>query len=119
MELVAFVDGTVVLGLVDADLVAVLDVVAYPAGDVLGGRIDIQHLVDVLVVESVLDHPFDVREIRNHAVLIEFARLAIDDDNPVVPVQGFAFALVREMEIVCSGNLQTLFYIIHFLGSNS
>ena len=98
----------------DADLVAVLHVVAYPAGDVLGGRIDIQHLVDVLVVESVLDHPLDVREVSHHAVLVEFARLAIDDDNPIVPVQGFAFALIREVEIVGSGNLQTLFYIIHF-----
>ena len=98
-----------------AYFVAILHVLANPARDILRRRIHIKHFVDVFMVESVLYHAVDVREIGYHTVFIQFARFAIDYYYPVMTVQGLAFALVTEVEIMCSGNLQTLFYIIHCL----
>ena len=110
---VALVDGAVVFRLVDTHFVAVFHVVADPAGDILRRGVHVQYFVDILMVKRIFYHLFDVGKVGDHTVLVQFACLAINHDNPVVPVQCLAFALVTEVEIVCSGNLQTLFYIIH------
>ena len=87
--------------------------VAYPAGDVLRRGIDIQHLVDVLVVEGAFDNPFDVGEVGYHTVLVQRLCLAEDGDDPVVPVQGFTLAFVTEVEIMCCRDGQRLLNVIH------
>ena len=81
----------------DGDAVAVLYMVADPTGDVLRRRVDIQYFVDILMVEGVLDDPFDVGEVGDHPVAIQFFGTAIDGDDPVVAVQGFTFAFVRQI----------------------
>ena len=87
--------------------------VAYPAGDVLRRGVDIQHFVDVLVVEGAFDNPFDVGEVGYHAVLVECLCLAEDGDDPVVPVQGFALAFVTEVEIMCRRDGQRFLNVVH------
>ena len=74
--------------------------VADPTGDILRRRIDIQYFVDIFMVKRVFHYLFDVREVGDHAVLVEFCRLAIDDNNPVVTVQVLAFALVGQRQVV-------------------
>ena len=113
-SIVHLIDGGVAFGFLDGDLIAVLHVVANPAGDIFRRRVDVQHFVDVLVVKGIFDYFLDMREIRHHAVCIQFFRLAIDDDDPVMTMQVLAFALVTQHEIMRRGNLYSLFYVIHF-----
>ena len=72
-----------------------------PAGYVLRRGIDVEYIVDILVVESVFHHTFDVREVSNHSVAIEFFGFTINGDNPVMSVQLLALTLVTEIQVVC------------------
>ena len=87
-----FVNRDISFGFLDGDLIAVLYMVADPARDILGRRIDVQHLVDILMIEGVLYDFLDVGEIGHHAILIQLLRLAIDDNDPVMAVQVLALA---------------------------
>ena len=75
--------------------------VAYPAGDIFRRGIDIQHLVDILVVEGILDYPLDMGEVSYHTVLIQRLCLAENGNYPVVPMQCLALAFITEIQIVC------------------
>ena len=110
----SFVGGNIAFGLLYADLVAVLHMVAYPTGDILGGRIDLQHLVDILVVESLFNNTFDVGEVGYHTVLVERFGFAMHGNNEIMSVQSFALAFITQMEIVRSGDCDSFFYVIHF-----
>jgi hypothetical protein len=99
-SIVSLINGHIAFGFLYGDLVTVVNMVADPLGDILRGRIDVEQVVDILMVERVLDDALDMGEVRNHTVGVQFVRLAIDDDNPVMPVQTLAFALVGEPEIM-------------------
>ena len=88
---------------------------ADPAGYVLRRRIDIQHIVDILVVESILDDTLDLRKIGNHTVGIEFFGLAINGYNPVMSVQLFALALITELEVVRSRDCECFLFVKYIL----
>ena len=70
MGLVDFVDGDISGGFLHADFVAVGYLSADPAGDVFGGGVDVDDVVEALVVESV-DHLADVGEVYHHTVGVE------------------------------------------------
>ena len=70
--------------------------VADPPGDILCRGIDVQYFVDILVVKSLFYDFLDMREVRHHAVLVKLFCFAINHDDPVVAMQLFAFALVRQ-----------------------
>ena len=112
-QLVTLINRHISLGFLYGDFITVLDVVADPFGDVLRGRIDIQHFVDVLMVEGLLDDTLDMGEVGDHSVLVEFFRLAIDDDNPVVAVQVLALAFVVKVQLVTGGYLKCFSDVIH------
>lgn len=111
--LIFFVDGDVSFALLRADLIAVVHMVADPAGDVLRGRIDVEHVVKILVVEGVLHYALDMRKIGDHAVGIEFLSLAIDGDHPVMAMQVLALTLVTEIEVVRGGDGECFFDVVH------
>ena len=98
--IVLLVDSLVVLGLPDFYFIAVLDVVAYPFGDILGGRVEREYIVEILVVEGPGDFFLDAGEVRDHAVDVESLGFAVHDHYPVVPVESLAFAFVAEVEAV-------------------
>ena len=108
-----FINRDISFGFLDGDLIAVLYMVADPARDILGRRIDVQHLVDILMIEGVLYDFLDVGEIGHHAILIQLLRLAIDDNDPVMAVQVLALAFVRQHQVMCRRNLYSFFYVIH------
>jgi hypothetical protein len=113
-RLVLFIDCHIAFALLDGDFVAILHMVANPFGDILRRRVDIQYIVDILMVECVFDHAFDMCEIGHHAVLAQFFRLAINDNNPVMAVQRLALALVRQIQVMRRRNLYSFFYEKHF-----
>ena len=47
-----------------------------------------------------MHNALDFGEIDHHAVVIQFAGLAIDLYNPVVAMQVFTFALMRESQVM-------------------
>ena len=98
---VSLVDGYVAFGLLYGHFVAVVDMVANPLGDILCGRIDLENVVDILMVERVLDHTLDVGEVHHHSVLVQCLRLAVHNNNPVVAVQCFTLTLVTQMQVMC------------------
>ena len=67
----SFVGSDIALGFLDADLVAVLDVVAYPTSNILRRRINGQHLVDILMIKSLLDNTLDMGEVGDHTIFVQ------------------------------------------------
>ena len=93
-RLVSLINSHISLALLHAYLIAVLHMVADPFGDVLCRRIDVQYLINILMVESVLHHTLDVREVRHHAIAVQFLGFAIHHNNPVMTMQRLTFTLV-------------------------
>ena len=69
-------------------------------GQVLSRRVEIEHLVDVGMVNLAVDHLFDQGEVAHHAVAVELLSTAIHVDLPVVAVQVLALALVIEIKLM-------------------
>ena len=97
VECLAFVGGDIAVGLLDANLVTVLDVVAYPTSDILRRWIDGQYLVDILVIKGLFDNTLDMGEVSHHTILIQRFGFAIYSHHEVVSVQRLALALITQM----------------------
>jgi hypothetical protein len=69
--LLSLVGGDIAFGLLDANLIAVLYMVANPTSYILRGWIDIQYLIDILVVKSLLYDSLDMREVRHHTIFVQ------------------------------------------------
>ena len=110
-----FVRRCVALALLHIDAIAFGNLVANPSGDVLGGGVAGQHLVEVGMVKLRLDVLLDKLEVNNHAVLVEFASLAIDGDCPVVSVHPGALAWIGQLQMVAGGDYQPFAYVIHLV----
>ena len=123
---VHFVDGDVAFGFLDGNLIAIGYVLADPARDILcrgveesvclgmiGRKVRIEHGIDILMVKGVFDDAFDVGKVGDHTVAVELLSAARDDDAPVVSVEVFALALVREIQIMCGGDLYCFLYKKH------
>ena len=103
----------VVAALPHLGAVAIGHSVHNPACDVLGCGVELQHLVEVFVVDVVVNHALDGGEVTHHAVAVEFTRAAAHVNHPVVAVQRLALTFIVEIELVARRNLQSFFYVIH------
>ena len=97
------VGSLVVARLPHISTVAVRDSVDNPLGQVLGRRIEVQHLVDVGMVDLAVNQALDLGEVAHHAVAVELFGTAIHIDLPVVAMQVLAFALIVEIKLVTCG----------------
>ena len=65
------------------------------------------------MVETFLYKSLDVGEVYHHSVAVQFARLAINGDDPVVAMQVLTLALVRELKAMTRRDFKSLFNVIH------
>ena len=111
--LVFFIDGNVARTFLYGSLIAVWNGLYNPMCYILGRRIEWQDGVEVLMVELSMNESLYLGEVNHHTVFVKFACLAIHLYNPVMAVKGLAFAFAGESEVMTSGNLHSLFYVIH------
>ena len=111
--LVFLIDGNVAGTFLYGSLIAVWNGLYDPMCDVLGRRIEWQDGVEVLMVELSMNESLYLGKVNHHAVFVKFACLAIHLYNPVMAVKGLAFAFAGESEVMTSGDLHSLFYVIH------
>ena len=112
-KLLNFVLDGIAFAFLDLHLVAMRHLFANPTSHVFRRRIKVHHIVQELVIELALHNFLDAREIDHHAVFIESFGLAEHRDNPVVAMQTAALAFVRERELVCPRNFNTLDNSVH------
>lgn len=74
-----------------------------PFGQILGRRIEVQHLIDVGMVNLPVNQSLDLSEVAHHAVAVKLLTSAIHIDLPVVTVQVLAFALIVEVKLMACG----------------
>ena len=82
--------------------VAVRDGIHNPLGQVLGRRVEVQHLIDVGMVDLSVNQALDLSEVAHHAVAVKLLTSAIHIDLPVVTMQVLAFALIVEIKLMAS-----------------
>lgn len=111
--LVFLVDGNVARTFLYGGLIAVWHGLYNPMCDILGRRIERKYGVQILMVELSVYESFNLGKVHHHTVFVKLACLAIHLDYPVVAVQSLAFTFVGESEVMTSGNLHSLFYVIH------
>jgi hypothetical protein len=80
------VRGLVVARLPHIGAVAVRDSIHNPLGQVFSGRIEIQYLVDVGMVDFPVNQAFDFSKVAHHAIAVKLFSTAIHIDFPVVAV---------------------------------
>ena len=83
---VLLVNDNIAFRLLYLYFIALRDLLAHPAGNILCGGIEREYFIQVLVVEFFHDHFFNTGEIYHHTVCIESCRTAVDSDNPGVTV---------------------------------
>ena len=111
--LVLLIDGNVAGTFLYGSLIAVRDGLYDPMGYVLGRGIEWKNGVEILMVELSMNESLYLGEVNHHTVFVKFTCLAIHLYDPVMAVQGLAFAFAGESEVMTSGNLHSLFYVIH------
>ena len=84
-----------------------------PTGQVLGRGIEVQHLVDVGMVDLAMNQALDLGEVAHHAVAVELLATAIHVDLPVVAMEVLALALVVEVKLVAGGDLKGFSDVVH------
>lgn len=83
-SIVLDVGGLVVARLPHIGTVAVRDGVDNPLGQVLGRRVEVEHLVDVGMVDLAVYQALDLGEVAHHAIAVKLLGPAIHIDLPVV-----------------------------------
>ncbi len=112
-ESVCDIRSGVALRFPDVDAIAVWHVLAYPAGDVFGRRVERHDIVQTGVVERLHDRALDVGEVGDHAVCIKFHGSAVYGYDPIVAVEAGALAFVVERKTVCGGYFNAFCDVIH------
>lgn len=97
------VNGHVPLALLDGCLVAFRDLVYNPLGDVFGGGIEWQNIVQMSMVEFAMNKVLDVLKVDYHAVSVEFLCSTKDGNNPVVAMGVFALGFVGKVQPMTPG----------------
>ena len=111
--LVFFVDGNVARTFLNGSLIAVWNGLYDSMCDVLGRGIEWQNGVEVLMVELSVNESLYLGKVNHHTVFVKLACLTVNLYNPVMAMQSLAFTFVGESEVMTSGNLHSLFYVIH------
>ena len=93
--------------------IAVRDGVHNPLGQVLSRWVEVQHLVDVGMVDLAVDKLFDQGEVAHHTIAVKLFGTAIHVDLPVVAMKVLALALIVEVELVASRYFKGFSYVIH------
>ena len=91
------VRGLVVARLPHIGAVAVRNSVDNPFGQVLSSGIEVQHVVDVGMVDLAVDHFFDQGKVAHHAIAVKLLGAAIHIDLPVMAMQVLTLAFVIEI----------------------
>ena len=60
------------------------------------------------MVETVMNLTLDMSKISNHTIAVQFLRLTMYCDNPIMAMQVGTFAGIREIETMTASNLDTL-----------
>ena len=97
------VRSLVVARLPHISAIAVRNGIHNPFGQILRRRIEVQHLVDISVVDFTMNQTFDFGEIAHHAIAVELLATAIHVNLPVVAMQVLALALIVEVKLMACG----------------
>ena len=111
--LVFLIDGNVARTFLNGSLIAVWNGLYNPMCYILGRRIEWQNGVEILMVKLSMNESLYLGKVNHHTVFVKLACLAIHLDYPVMAMQSLAFTFVGESEVMTSGNLHSLFYVIH------
>ena len=111
--LVFLVDGNVARTFLNGGLIAVWYGLYNPMCDVLGRRIEREYGVHILMVALSVYVSLYLGKVHHHTVFVKLACLAVNLDYPVMAMQSLAFTFVGESEVMTSGNLHSLFYVVH------
>jgi hypothetical protein len=76
----------------------------YPASHIFGRRIKGNNVVDMLMVEPIVNLVFDFLKIAYHTRFIQFLRLAIDSDYPVMAVDAPTGAHIGQVKLMAARN---------------
>jgi len=82
-----FVGCHISFRLLNTHLVAVGNLIANPLRHILSGRVEVDDLVEILMVEPVVNHALDASEVTDHADIVQATALAVHDDDPVVAME--------------------------------
>lgn len=107
------VDGRIAFRLLYTGFIAMGDILLHPAGYVFGGGVEGEGFIEIAMVELFLDQRLDMREVDDHAVLVQLFGTAIYGDDAVVSMQVLALAFVVEGEPVGKGYFYSFGYVIH------
>ena len=111
--LVFLVDGNVARTFLYGGLIAVWHGLYNPMCDILGRRIERKYGVQILMFELSVYESLYLGKVNHHTVFVKLACLTVNLYNPVMAVQSLAFTFVGESEVMTSGNLHSLFYVVH------
>ena len=107
------VGGYIAFGLLKSDLITVWHLIANPAREIFGRRIEVEEFVEKLMVQAAFNVFLDVAKIGHHTVLVELFGTAIDCSYSVVAVNALTLALVGQSELVCEGYFYSFGYVVH------
>lgn len=65
------------------------------------------------MVQPILDQLLDAGEIDDHAILVQRLGLAINRDDPIMPMKVLALAGIRQVQAMGGRYFDSLRYIIH------
>ena len=108
------VGSLVVARLPHVSTVAVRDGVDNPFSQILGSRVEIQHFVEVRVIDLSMDQALDLGEVAHHAVVVQLLGAAIHIHLPVMAMQVLALALIVEIKLMAGGYFQGFSDVIHY-----
>lgn len=79
-------------------LIALWEEIHEPSSDILGGRIEIKHLIEIGVIHLAMHRFLDMGEIDNHTILVQLSAHEKEFNLPVMTMQTAALTLVTEGE---------------------
>ena len=88
--------GSIAEALLHRSLIALREEIHEPSSDILGGRIEIKHLVEIGVIHLAMHRFLDMGEIYHHAILVQLSAHEKKFNLPVVTMQTAALTLVTE-----------------------
>lgn len=88
--------GSIAEALLHRSLIALRKEIYEPSSDILGGRIEIKHLVEIGMIHLAMHRFLDMSEIYHHAILVQFSAHKKEFYLPVVTMQTAALTLVTE-----------------------
>ena len=116
VRVIKFIGSSVMCTFLNVNPPAMLHLLTYPPGYVLGSRVKRKQLVEIAMVKIAMDTLLDFAEIHHHTLGIEPSSAAVDCYNPVMSVQTAAFAFIWQRKAVRAGYFYMLGDVIHRVG---